>query len=211
MILKNDSLRYFLLGCFLAITVLFSCRTGKSDLNNIVRLTVEDNSGGGTGFEVVTASGHVYTVTNRHMCEDKATYAEVGTRRIPLRIIEISKDTDLCLLEGIVGYEGLPLAAHDPDIDSVIDIYGYGQLQGLTHTQGFWVGDVQYELAAALKFMGVPNGKYATATVLPGNSGSPVFNSSREVVGVVFATGAPINFRALIIPLDDLKQFLKAY
>lgn len=48
----------------------------------------------------------------------------------------------------------------------------------------------------------------ATANILPGNSGSPALNKYGHVVGVAFA-GALGTGRGMIVPLADLKNFLK--
>lgn len=65
---------------------------------------------GGTGFEVVAPnSGKVYTLTNRHICRLAGNSGELAARHnandeeIRLKIISVSSETDLCVLEAVPG------------------------------------------------------------------------------------------------------------
>ena len=173
--------------------------------SNVVMLTNESSTGGGTGFEVVTPHGQVLTLTNRHICDHDARYAHLEDGRIiPLRILEISKTTDLCILEGIQGYSGLTVATEELQHGDIVDIYGYGMLLPLTHSAGEFVGEMGTPVLSVL----AP--QYVTNVILPGNSGSPVLKDGK-VVGVAYASGEQIAFRALIVPLSDVKDFLRPY
>lgn len=195
----------------LCLCLLPSCKK-MSPKDSVVEMLVSSGMGGGTGFEVIAPSGKKYTLTNAHVCRAEATFAVVDNRLIPLRVIETSTTSDLCLLEEIAGAAGLSVASFSPKSDDVIDIYGYGLLQDLTHTQGFYVGRLKGNMAAAIcLFLGECSVDYVSATILPGNSGSPVLNSSGEVVGVVFASGSEILNRALIVSLQDVVTFLSPY
>ena len=193
---------------FVLLMLLSSCRMSSPEAS-VIKLTNDVGNSGGTGFEVVAPSGKIYTLTNRHICMSNDVYAEVGDRHIPLHIIEISADTDLCLLEPLVETPALKVSNIYPVNGDHIDVYGYGMLMPLTHTSGEWVGKTPVFLAFIFNLRNVP--EYTTVSILPGNSGSPVLDESGDVVGVVFATGEAINFRALIISLDDVKNFLKPY
>lgn len=174
---------------------------------SVVMLVTSDGRSGGTGFEVLSPSGHKYIVTNEHMCAVGATNAIVNGRTIPLRVIEQQPTPDLCLLEPIAGLPPLRLAGQDLRPGDLIDIYGYGMLLPLTHTSGVYVGDSGPMITA---YFGFVSG-YATAQILPGNSGSPVLNSNGDVVGIVFASGEAIGYRTLFVVLKDLKDFLAPY
>lgn len=184
--------------------------------NSVLPMLVASGMGGGTGFEVVAPSGKTYTLTNAHVCNGEATNAELSYQRtIPLHVIEIAKTTDLCLLEGITGHAGLRVSVLAPVAGDSVDIYGFGELLPLTHTSGQWVGKIDHGPMAMLTLLSFPNFvnpiEYTTATILPGNSGSPVLNARGEIIGVAFASGPDINERALIIGLQDIKDFLKPY
>lgn len=163
---------------------------------------------GGTGFEILSPSGRKYTLTNRHICDAGATLAQLPGRSLPLRVIEIYRDADLCLLAGIKDIPAAELADAEPAPGEPVSIYGFGELLPLTKTVGEYVGSMN-NLMVLLMF-GFQSG-YVTATILPGNSGSPVFNSSDKVIGVAFASGDSIAWRALIVQWIDIKKFLEPY
>lgn len=203
-------MRYFVL-----VFLLLSACTGHSTVvrrpeSSVIKLVTLSGIAGGTGFEVVAPSGKVYTMTNAHICKHEATRAVLGNRAIPLKVIEISEDTDLCLLEGLPGRTvGLKMSDTHPFNGQVLDIYGYGMLSDLTRTTGRFVGKATDEMAEGFTMTMPP--EYTTVQILPGNSGSPVLNRKQEVVGVAFASGEAIANRALIISLMATKEFLEPY
>jgi len=195
-------LKYVLLA--LVLLFVFGCHKPVSPEASVIML---ENvfGGGGTGFEVIAPSGKIYTLTNRHVCEALANNAVVDHRLVPLRIIDISNKTDLCLLEPLTGREALtvsqtPIMPHED-----IFVWGYGHLQPLTRSLGEYVGPYSDTV------LYVEHPDYCTAHILPGNSGSPVLNSEGDVIGVVFASGAIIDNRALCVPLKDIQEFLSVY
>ena len=190
----------------MSLLFLASC-SPKVDLHNIIVLNNIFGLGGGTGFEVIAPSGKVYTLTNKHMCL-ALNFIFEGK---PLKILHIAEDSDLCLLEGIPGYSGLQLSKQEPQNDDFLDIYGYGMLQNLTHTSGYFVGKLKGGGLQAVTEMGVTNAEYIATTILPGNSGSPVFNSKKKVVGVAFGISPTLGYRTLSVPLSDINKFLKDY
>jgi len=175
---------------------------------SVIELLTDSGQSGGTGFEVLAPSGKQYTVTNAHMCKAGAVNAVIGNRRIPLRIIEQALDgqPDLCLLEGL-DRPALRVSQIDIDPGDSVDVYGYGLLLPLTHTHGLFVGDAG---EAAVQYFGFHAG-YATSSILPGNSGSPVLDAYGRVVGVAFASGEALDYRTLFIRLSDLINFLGPY
>ena len=194
--------------------LLAGCLGKSQPKESVIQMLLFNGMGGGTGFEVLSNSGNKYTITNRHVCLAGAIVAKVGNVRILLRIREISDKTDLCILEPIPDLPALRLAKQSAHNDDNIDIYGYGWLMPVQHTEGRWVSilpDGPYMQSLGLNQLGVPSMAYATATVTLGNSGSPVLNSDGDVVGIVFATGEKIANRSLIIPLEDIKDFLSKY
>jgi S1-C subfamily serine protease len=124
---------------------------------------------------------------------------------VELSIVEISPETDLCLLAPIETAAAPLELGYEPQQHDQVVVTGYGYLLGETITEGRFVGYLPGDV------LGVQNPGYVTAPVLPGNSGSPVLSAGGYVVGVVFASSPAIDYRALIVPLDQVRAFLSVY
>lgn len=204
----------------------------------VVKLVGPDNMrSGGTGFVVQAASGAEYTLTNAHVCRvtnNGIMYAttHMSDRYTALRIIEVSKETDLCLLEPVPNKGSLPLAG-SLELGEELSVIGHPLLEALTLSQGditsfepvtVVIGVEQTEEVCGglggqtivVPFFNIPvclrsyDAARITARIFGGNSGSPVVNSYGNVVGVLFAGNDRTNF-GYIIPLDAVKKFLSTY
>jgi S1-C subfamily serine protease len=110
------------------------------------------NGGGGTGFSLRAPSGTTYVVTNSHICEYVRKDSEDGQSVLVIddelvmrrRIVAISDKTDLCLIEGLPGVDGLSLG-DAPSIGEVVATIGHPRLRPLSISRGEIVGfqDVQ--------------------------------------------------------------------
>ncbi len=111
------------------------------------------DGGGGSGFQVKAASGQSYIVTNSHVCEGALGQSEDKTALLVVkddgtslrrRIIENSDFTDLCLLEGMPGVDGLSLSS-EPGLGETAYVVGHPRLRPLSVSSGQAVGrsDVQ--------------------------------------------------------------------
>jgi S1-C subfamily serine protease len=83
--------------------------------SQVVMLTNEEQTSGGTGFAIQTPSGDVLTLTNAHVCglanAQGVVYAKTADRRpIPLRVLEKYNKADLCLLDKVPGMTGVNFA-----------------------------------------------------------------------------------------------------
>jgi S1-C subfamily serine protease len=103
-----------------------------------------DGRGGGTGFAVKAPSGKSYIVTNDHVCEaskDKKTmfvHDDSGVG-IPRQILERSVYSDLCILEGMPGVEGLSVS-YAPSPGDELYVVGHPKLMPLTLSHGEMIG-----------------------------------------------------------------------
>lgn len=195
----------------------------------LMMLNPDKLTSGGTGFEVKALSGRVYTLTNSHVCNlARGSYlvARKGERDRRVQIIASAPEVDLCVLEGIPGYEGLTLATH-LDMYAPTHIVGHPLLQPVTIASGYFNGhgevpvsycfngtgakykayDVpELDLTNCLKIM---SANFSSANSLPGNSGSPVTDEYGNVVGVLFAgNGMGLS---LIVPLEKIREFLSFF
>jgi S1-C subfamily serine protease len=103
-----------------------------------------DGRGGGTGFAVKAPSGKSYVVTNDHVCaasKDKITmfvHDDTGVG-IPRQILERSVYSDLCILEGMPGVEGLDVS-YAPSPGDELYVVGHPRLMPITVAHGEMIG-----------------------------------------------------------------------
>ncbi len=201
---------------------------------SVVMITNLDQNSGGTGFLVNAASGKSYILTNAHIClgvKRPLIITFKDRRQVSLRIIEVSRDTDLCLIESVGNLPSLKLGS-SLDIGDTIGIVGHPALMSLTLSRGELIEftnialPVPDDMCEAAKELGGPfketgNPWYpcgavikgvgqTTAVILGGNSGSPVVNFYGHVVGIAFAGRGDSNW-GLIVPLKDVQKFLAPY
>jgi len=220
-----------ILGLALEAPVIHSSFIRNYVGSQVVMLTNKAGNSGGTGFAVQAPSGDVYTLTNAHVCRiEGGLYANVGNRRLKLKILEISDVADLCLLDGIKGMRGLDLAS-SVGIGEEMGLVGHPKLMPLTLSRGELIGYakalVMVEAGQCSEGLEPPSyitvetmfgfacildvtAGFTNVIALPGNSGSPVVNIFGNVVGVLFAADSQANW-GIIVPLSQVKAFLKPY
>jgi hypothetical protein len=124
--------------------------------SNVYKIQGNLKGGGGTGFSVKAASGETYVVTNSHVCEGALTQSEDKTSLLVIRedgssirrrILENSDVTDLCLLEGLPGVEGLSIS-DEPGLGSIAAIVGHPRLRPLSISRGEIVGSMDVQIIA---------------------------------------------------------------
>jgi S1-C subfamily serine protease len=98
------------------------------------------NTGGGTGFSIKGKSGITYIVSNAHVCEVTPDGYHVlvssdNGKHMWRRIIEISDKSDLCIIEGLPGVEGLSLGS-EPLIGQIVASIGHPSLMPITLSRG---------------------------------------------------------------------------
>lgn len=183
--------------------------------------------GGGTGFVLKTPNGNMVIVTNRHICDGQETLIARSLalpRDVEVRVIEESKDHDLCVVEAPRSLKPLELGA-EPSTGDKIFVSGHPRLLPLTISEGLIRGEKTIQLgtvrprcnpderSAGPWFIGEVCLKdyivnEVTAKILPGNSGSPLLNSKGKVIGVMFA-GSDVENAA--VPYRELIKFLAVY
>lgn len=110
----------------------------------VYRVLGGSNSGGGTGFSIKAKSGISYIVTNAHVCELSEDGQNVliisdSGRYLRRRILQISDHSDLCLIEGIPGVEGLSMGS-EPRIGDVVTSVGHPSSMPITLSKGEIIG-----------------------------------------------------------------------
>jgi len=171
----------------------------------------------------VKYKGKRYTLTNQHVCRinerlfmNRSSYVPnedlIGTEMVigdrVLKILAISKEHDLCILEPDLEKSAFMLA-YRSDVNEQITLIGHPR--GLPQT--IREGRIISEQKSAIPWIerGILTTQMISATSYPGNSGSPVINRFGNLVGVLFAGQRGIHTEALIVPLEDVKRFLNNY
>jgi len=112
--------------------------------SRVYMVRISPTGGGGTGFMVKAPSGKSYLMTNDHVCaaskngEDMVVMTDSGDW-IPRKILHRSDKTDLCLLDGMPGVEGLELASDSSVGDQVMAV-GHPALMPLALSGGEILG-----------------------------------------------------------------------
>jgi S1-C subfamily serine protease len=118
--------------------------------------TIRNERGGGTAFAIKAPSGATYIMTNDHVCEvainEVVTVFNNDGDSIQRRIIEHSSYTDLCLIEGPPGVEGLSVGS-EPEVGQIVASVGHPSLIPITLSKGEIIGrtDVGIPIAQILE------------------------------------------------------------
>jgi S1-C subfamily serine protease len=203
----------------------------------VVRITNEALTSGGTGVHIKLPSGKVAILTNSHIChlkdaEGNLWIAEDGQRAIPRKVIEDSNFTDLCLVQPLEKHNGLSLASGIYS-GEVVSAVGHPTLMPITMTSGeiIFEGDAYVldhmgeDHCDAPKNVKIPvsvwgmavmacavhiKADFTTVHILPGSSGSPVVNGFGNIVGLMFAGDSEIHW-GLMVTLVDIHKLIALY
>jgi S1-C subfamily serine protease len=118
--------------------------------SRVYKIQADPHGGGGTGFQVRAPSGSDYVVTNSHVCNHIIgvnTPENAGTvllidddgNQIRRRIVAVSDESDLCLIEGAPGLSGLSLGS-EPQKGDTATVVGHPFLRPITLSTGEIIG-----------------------------------------------------------------------
>jgi len=213
----------------------------RDKVGSVVIKIVTNNTAvaGGTGFHVVAPSGKVYILTNAHVCKletEEGTMALVAVpnsnRFVSRRIIEVSSNHDLCLVEALNDMPGVKLA-DEVQIGDAVRAVGHPLLRPLRVSLGKILDNTSIDLPVDVgiskeectKLNGnlIFNAYFNVAIcfkpftavetdviIFPGSSGSPVVNFWGHLVGVIFASDTRTHY-GFMVPLKEVKEFLKIH
>ena len=174
----------------------------------------------GDGYQIVTNEHVVFDGDGRQCRRLRAhlgaTFEEAPQRFVPLALVRATEERDLALLRMDRGPDPLPtlpIATAPSQAGETLTAIGYPEIGGdtLTLTTGSYSGTIVLEGLTWIK---------TDTPLAPGNSGGPVLNDRREVVGVAtqlrlaisddVATLAEtvVGSLSLLVPAEDVVALL---
>ncbi len=179
-------------------------------VRSVVVLSSEEAHG--TGF-IVGRNG--YVLTNSHalpLAEDiKVSYLKgndstsaMTTTTAEILLVDNERDLALLKIKPQAKLTSVVFASNAPiKVGEEVTVIGNPGVSDVVLSHSMTTGIV----SNANRKIGGLNFIQTSAAVNPGNSGSPVFNSHGEVIGVI-TLKATIEATAFAVPLNDLQKFL---
>lgn len=201
-----------------------------------VKITDKDERSGGTGWILKSTLTKSFIVTNGHVCNlhKRSGSLMIRTHKGAFQAerIKYSNLHDLCLVEVFadLGVD-TKIADSSPERGEKIYISGHPRLFPLMVTEGYMSNNIQVSIVTEIRqckdneedqanlycqMMGVVpiiknyESKMTSAFIAGGNSGSAVYDSRGEVVGVVFAGSESGYSQSIIVPLEFLRNFVSS-
>lgn len=190
---------------------------------------VVTNKGMGTGFLVEAENGHLYVISNEHVCGDakELKLQSDGIGYYDAEVIRTDSKVDLCLILPPRGIEGKhkPLKLEDRNWKARFGkfVSATGHPEGGERTTTIGRAITSYPIGIGVPYYkGCENPRQwfiytfcleyyqaveVSTPIKPGNSGSPAMNWKGNVVGVFFAS-YPFRGTSYYIPLETLYNFL---
>ena len=198
-----------------------------------VEIVRNDKRSGGTGVILESSTAESKVLTNGHVCKVITKGGLVITengREHAVTSYKMSKEHDLCLIT-VSSDLGISTAlAHKaPSLYSAAAISGHPTLLPNIITRGHFSHHVMAEVMTGFRQCtaedlngpnailcalagGIPliqryEAQVVSATIMPGSSGSAIFNDKGEISGLVFAGSGTIGY-AMAVPYESVAHFL---
>lgn len=227
------------LGLALAtgISSYFFLRTTSSDITgSTVMITNMAGNSGGSGSIIASSRSESLVLTNSHVCEIAKKGALVQTnsgQRVAVKSYQQSLTHDLCLIKVSARLGGkVNLASEAPAMFEKATVSGHPALLPNVVTEGHFSSNQMVDVFIGIRactqaertdedlalicafFGGLPvirtyETTLVTATIMPGSSGSAVYNAGKELSAVVFAGSGDIGY-AFTVPYEYVDFFLRS-
>lgn len=158
----------------------------------------------GTAFQV-NYKGKQFILTNKHICTVYGGKNLVINKQF-VKVLAISKVHDLCLVSALKDVRGLSIGKN---LSHIKPVWLIGHPRGLPTI--IRQGNYLYDMSNFFPWLGkrLVNVEVLDVIAYGGNSGSPIVDYFGDVVGVLFGSYTGYHTEALIVPLEDINQFLK--
>ena len=169
-----------------------------------------------TGFSIAADAEKTYILTNQHVCDmrSKAVYTLTlsSGKQKRAEFVKVDPFADLCILVTKQYIPPLVLAKSNGaqgdrvlvvgGPDGVFPIVTEGVISGYynIHMKNNPEEDGKFEVHFRAQVMSTP--------IYGGNSGSPVINLDKEVVGIVFAARTNKEHISYIVPVSEIRRLL---
>lgn len=197
-----------------------------------VMVVNEKMNSGGTGVILDSHPGASHILTNKHICQLIQTGGRIITDDGSSHSIDsfrVYKKHDLCLLETLNDLNvNIKVAQEAPEVYESSMVVGHPALLPTIFTMGHFaqrkVIDVMVDIqpcngkeegddALACIFMGGKpitkrfQSQVTSSLIMPGSSGSPVYNSKGELAALVFAGSQGLSY-GFLVPWEYIHDFL---
>lgn len=200
---------------------------------NTVKVTGKNSKSGGTGVIIASSKSSSRILTNAHVCDvaKKGGYVHTWKGKYAVKKYAKSKKHDLCILQVSQDLETkVRLAYSAPEEGDDIVVSGHPRLMPQMLSYGHLSGTMHITMFSGIRkctpkdykkhpficwwFEGMPiireyETSSVSAMIAPGSSGSAVYNSSDELVGLVFAGhGRGVSY-GITVPYSYLRAFMR--
>ena len=197
-----------------------------------VMITSNNMRSGGTGVILDSRPGYTRILTNKHVCQLIQVGGKVITddnKVYPVQNFRVYKKHDLCLISVMKDlgvkikvapqapeiYESNVVVGHPALLPTIVTRGHFSQIReiqlmvGVTPCDGSEVGD---DALSCVFNGGKPlivelEAQVTSSTIMPGSSGSAVFNSKGELAGLIFAGRSEFGY-GMLVPWEYINDFL---
>lgn len=199
-----------------------------------VMITSDAETSGGTGVILDSHPGVSHVLTNKHVCQLVQIGGKVITdngQKYPVDSYRVYTKHDLCLIEVNADlHVNTKVANHPPEDYETSIVVGHPALLPTMITVGHFSQQRMINLMVDLEkcdgseeseddmmmclFMGGKpvlktfQAQVTSSLIMPGSSGSAVFNSKGEVAGLIFAGNKDLSY-GFLVPWAYVHDFLK--
>lgn len=201
---------------------------------NTVMIVNKEMNHGGSGVILDSTKAGSFVLTNAHVCNVVKTGGVVRATTGDYQVQSFiqSKVSDLCLiyLPANLG-QRTKLAAHEPKIFSISKVAGHPALMPTIISMGHFsnrqiisvisgtractdadladpINSVYCQFFGAVPIIKSYDSQLVSSTIMPGSSGSAVYNENNELSGLVFAGQGDFGY-GWIVTYDQVKAFVE--